>query len=702
MTSEENVQDVDYCEVMSSSYVDYAMSTIVDRAIPDVRDGLKPVQRRVLYDMYDLGATHDKSYKKTARIVGDTIGRFHAHGDSGVETAIETMTQQFKKPVPLVDGQGNWGSVEGDGAAASRYTECRLTEFSEQVLLSLLDKDTVDFQPNYDNTLKEPTVLPAVVPTVLVTGNEGIAVGMRTSIPTFNLSEVIDANEYVLTHSNVSVDKILELMPGPDFVSGGVVCNASDMRKLYETGQGSLRVRGKVTFWKGKNREKDKLVVEEIPYSMIGTSLISFMQDVVNLIELGKLPGVVDVINKSGKCARVELVLSNNADLKKIKQTLFSKTKLESVVPVNMLVINNSAPRTMGMIDLLSSYCEFQKKTYRRKFEFELDKLTERRDVLLAYVTCCKNVQEVVSIAQNSKSVSEAKEKLANKYGFSDSQASAVLSLRIQRLVGMEIEKVQSELSDIENKIIKCNSVLQNDKKLVRAIVSDIRKVKSKFGYSRRTELTDVEASSCVESEDEKDTLFVFLCDRFSYAHCVDERTYDRNRDVIHKDFPIVCRTSRLSKVYVFDTQGNLHRVGVKDVPTGLLRAKGTTLDTLTGGRFDSKSYSVTLAVDEGYVQSVVVSDVLVVTRSGMCKRVAKEQLVSTRKCSQYVSLSDKDEVVYVGVCNFASFEVTTSDGRAKAVKVEDVPVKPKGSKGVRIVSFKSPSSTVSSVVTSK
>ena len=686
---------------MSSSYVDYAMSTIIDRAIPDVRDGLKPVQRRVLYDMYDLGATHDKPYKKTARIVGDTIGRFHAHGDSGVETAIETMTQEFKKPVPLVDGQGNWGSVEGDGAAASRYTECRLTEFSEQVLLSLLDKNTVNFQPNYDNTLKEPTVLPAIVPTVLVTGNEGIAVGMRTSIPTFNLSEVIDANEYVLTHTNVSVDKLLELMPGPDFVSGGVVCNAGDMKRLYETGQGSLRVRSKITFWKGKSKERNKLVVEEIPYSMIGTSLISFMQDVVSLIESGKLPGVVDVVNKSGKYARVELVLSNNANLKKIEQTLFAKTKLESVVPINILVINNGVPCTMSIVDLLCSYCEFQKQTYRRKFEFELDKLTERQDVLLAYVTCCKNIQDVVSVVQNSKSVSEAKEKLANRYGFSDSQAYAVLSLRIQRLVGMELEKVQSELSDVKNRIIKCNSVLQNDNKLVRAIVADIRKVKSKFGYSRRTELTNTEVSRCTE-EYESDAALCLLCDRFSYVHCVDEQTYYRNRDVVHNGFPVVCRTSRLSRVYVFDTRGNLHRVKVKGVPVSTLRGKGVPLDVMTEGKFDSGSSSVLTAVDETYVQSIAAFDVLVVTKRGMCKRVATEQLVSTRKCSQYVTLEEKDEVVYVGVCNFTSFEVTTSDGKTKVVRAEDVPVKPRSSKGVRIVSFKSPSSTVVNVVTSK
>lgn len=701
MTSKEHVQDVDYCDVMSSSYVDYAMSTIVDRAIPDVRDGLKPVQRRVLYDMYDLGATHDKPYKKTARIVGDTIGRFHPHGDSGVETAIETMAQEFKKPVPLVDGQGNWGSVEGDGAAASRYTECKLTEFSEQALLNFLGSDTVDFQPNYDNTLKEPTVLPAIVPTVLVTGNEGIAVGMRTSIPTFNLSEVVDVNEYVLTHQNVSVDKLLEIMPGPDFVSGGVVCNTKDMRKLYETGQGSLRVRGKVTFWKGKSKEKDKLVVEEIPYSMIGTSLISFMQDVVSLMESGELSGVVDVVNKSGEFARVELVLSRNADCEQIRNTLFAKTKLESVVPVNFLVISNGTPCTVSMVDLLSSYCEFQKQTYRRKFQFELDKITERRDVLLAYVTCCKNIQEVVSIAQNSKSVSEAKEKLTIKYGFSDIQSSAVLSLRIQRLVGMELEKVQSELSDVESRMYKCESVLQSDKKLVRSIVSDIRKVKSKFGYNRRTKLTDVEVASCVKKE-RKDVLLLFLCDRFSYAHCVDEQTYGRNRDTIQKEFPTVCRTSSLSKVYVFDSQGNLNRVKVSDVPTGQLRAKGITLDVITGNKFDSKSSSVVLAVDEGYVQSVPVFDVLVVTKGGMCKRVARDQLVSTRKCSQYVTLSGSDEVVYVGVCNFESFEVTTSDGRTKVVKTVDVPVKPRSSKGVRIVSFKSPSTTITTVVTSK
>ena len=701
MTSKEHVQDVDYCDVMSSSYVDYAMSTIVDRAIPDVRDGLKPVQRRVLYDMYDLGATHDKPYKKTARIVGDTIGRFHPHGDSGVETAIETMAQGFKKPVPLVDGQGNWGSVEGDGAAASRYTECRLTEFSEQVLLNLLNSNTVDFQPNYDNTLAEPAVLPAVVPLVLVTGNEGIAVGMRTSIPTFNLSEVVDANEYVLTHQNVSVDKLLEIMPGPDFVSGGVVCNTSDMRSLYETGRGSLRVRGKVTFWKGKSKEKDKLVVEEIPYSMIGTSLISFMQDVVGLMESGELAGVVDVINKSGEFARVELVLSRNADFEQIRNTLFAKTKLESVVPVNLLVIDNDTPRTMSMTDLLYSYCEFQKQTYRRKFQFDLNKLTERRDVLLAYVTCCKNIKEVVDIAQNSKSVQEAKTKLAERFNFSDSQSSAVLSLRIQRLVGMEVDKVQSELSDVESRMQKCKSVLQSDKKLVRAIVSDIRRVKSKFGHGRRTELTDVEVASCVEKE-KKEVLLVLLCDRFSYAHCVDEQTYDRNRDTVQREFPTVCRTSSLSKVYVFDSQGNLNRVRVSDVPTGQLRAKGTPLDVITDNRFDSKSSSVVLAVDEGYVQSVLVSDVLVVTRGGMCKRVAKDQLVSTRKCSQYVALSDNDEVVYVGVCHFESFEVTTSDGRTKIFRTSDVPVKSRGSKGVRIVSFKSPSTTITNVVTSK
>lgn len=700
MTSKEHVQDVDYCDVMSSSYVDYAMSTIVYRAIPDVRDGLKPVQRRVLYGMYDLGATHDKPYKKTARIVGDTIGRFHPHGDSGVETAIETMAQRFKKPVPLVDGQGNWGSVEGDGAAASRYTECRLTEFSEQVLLNLLNSNTVDFQPNYDNTLEEPVVLPAIVPSVLVTGNEGIAVGMRTSIPTFNLSEVVDANEYVLTHQNVSVDKLLEIMPGPDFVSGGVVCNASDMRSLYETGRGSLRVRGKVAFWKGRSKEKDKLVVEEIPYSMIGTSLISFMQDVVGLMESGELPGVVDVVNKSGEFARVELVLSRNADFEQIRNTLFAKTKLESVVPINLLVIDNDTPRTMSMTDLLYSYCEFQKQTYRRKFQFDLNKLTERRDVLLAYVTCCKNIQEVVDIAQNSKSVQEAKTKLAERFNFSDSQSSAVLSLRIQRLVGMEADKVQSELSDVESRMQKCKSVLQSDKKLVRAIVSDIRKVKSKFGYGRRTELTDVEVASCVEKE--KEVPLVLLCDRFTYAHCVDEQTYDRNRGTIQEEFPTICRTSSLSKVYVFDSQGNLNRVRVSDVPTGQIRAKGTPLDVITCNRFDSKSSSVVLAVDEGYVQSVLVSDVLVVTRGGMCKRVARDQLVSTRKCSQYVTLSSSDEVVYVGVCNFASFEVTTSDGRAKVVKTSDVPVKPRGSKGVRIVSFKSPSTTITNVVTSK
>lgn len=679
--STENVQEVEYSDTLAYSYLDYSVSTIVDRAVPDLKDGLKPVQRRVLYDMYDLGFTHDKQYRKTARVSGDVIGRFHAHGQAGVETAIVTMAQPFKKPITFIDGQGNWGSVEGDSPAAARYTECRLTKFAEDTFLSLLPYDTVDFQPNYDNTLKEPVVLPSKLPAVLITGAEGIAVGMRTNIPTFNLKEVIDANVYVLTHSKVSVDDVLNVMSAPDFSSGGVICNPSDMRQLYETGSGKVRIRAKVTFEPGNKKVKDRLVIEEVPYTMVGLSMISFMQDVVNLIESGDLNEVVDVVDQTGEDPRIVLELSRGVDVEYVKNVLFSKTKLEDSMYCNFLVVDNGVPQVLGVVDVLTRFCEFQKELFTRKYTFDLNKNLHRKSILEAYITCCSNIDDVVSLIKSSRSVAEARQWLYEKYKFTEDQANAVLSLKMSRLVGLEVEKVLKELDAVNGYVQECRSVLSDEKKLVRRIVSELNSIKREYGYNRKTRVLDVPAAEAPVRQRKVEQLCI-LVDRFMYVHAVDISTYDRNSKAVESDFKFHILTDSEQSILFAASNGNVYRVRVQDVPVGNLRSKGTTLDELTKGRYVSDNCSVV------NIFSTPVPDVCLVTKLGMCKRVDGADMVSSRIEYTYCGLHDGDEVVFCD-CWDKYLTLVSGTNRVSTVDVSEFPEKNRNSKGVKCMKFK-------------
>ena len=689
---DKNVEDVEYSDTLSSSYLDYSVSTIVDRAVPDLRDGLKPVQRRVLYDMYDLGFTHDKQYRKTARVSGDVIGRFHAHGQAGVETAIVTMAQPFKKPVTFIDGQGNWGSIEGDNPAAARYTECRLTEFSEDAFLDLLGSDTVDFQPNYDNTLTEPCCLPAKVPCVLLTGAEGIAVGMRTCIPTFNLSEAADANMYVLKHPKALVEKILELMPAPDFASGGVVCNASDMKSLYETGEGKVRIRGKVEFEPGKGKQRDRLVVTEVPYTMVGLSMISFMQSVVDLIESKQLPEVTDVIDQTGESPRIVLELAKGADPEYIKNVLFAKTKLEDSMSCNFLVVSNGRPETLGVAELLRRFSEFQKETYKRKYKHDLGKLESRKLVLEAYLTCSKNVKDVVSIVTSSRSVSEARQKLYEKYKFTEDQANAVLALRISRLVALEVEKVSKELSQVEKGSKECKDVLSDRKKLVRRICSDVSALKKKHAYTRRTQVADVPVAHVENREAPEQELFV-LVDRFSYAHCIDSSTYERNKEAVEKDFKFCVPSTDRRSVLFMASNGMMYRVKCSRIPLGGLRHKGVPLESLTSGKYVSKDCAVVSVLPEDS------GSVVAVAKSGKCKKLEPSELEGRRTETLYFALAEGDEVIFCSEPSKSCLTAVTSTNRLLTVKCSDVPAKRRGSKGVALVKFRSNSDFVKMVL---
>ena len=357
----EKILRTEYSEEMQKSYLDYSMSVITSRAIPDARDGLKPVQRRVLYDMSELHLDHDKPHRKSARIVGDTMGKYHPHGDSSIYETLVVLSQDFKKGMALVDGHGNFGSIEGDGAAAMRYTEARLKKFAEEVYLKDLDK-TVDFVANYDETEKEPEVLPVRVPNLLVNGAEGIAVGMSTSIPTHNLGEVIDAVKAYIDNRLLTVEELMEYMPGPDFPTGGIIANKSDLLQIYETGAGKIKLRGKIEVELGRRKaDRDKLVITEIPYTMVGAGINKFLMDVADLVETRKLTDVVDISNQSNKEGiRIVLELKKDADVNKIKAILYKKTKLEDTYGVNMLAIDDGRPETMNLKQILNTFLEFQ------------------------------------------------------------------------------------------------------------------------------------------------------------------------------------------------------------------------------------------------------------------------------------------------------------------------------------------------------
>ena len=377
----ENLIRTEYSEVMQKAYIDYAMSVIIARALPDVRDGLKPVQRRTLYDMHELGIRYDRPYRKCARIVGDTMGKYHPHGDSSIYESLVVMAQDFKKGLPLVDGHGNFGSIEGDGAAAMRYTEARLQKITQEAYLADLDKDVVDFVPNFDETEKEPEVLPVKVPNILINGAEGIAVGMATSIPSHNFGEVIDGVKAYMKNPDINTEQMMEYIKGPDFPTGGIVTNKDDLLSIYSTGSGKIKVRGKVEIEKMKGG-KERIVITEIPYTMIGANIGKFLNDVYSLVETKKTNDIVDISNQSSKEGiRIVIELKRGADAENICNLLYKKTKLEDTFSVNMLAVADGRPETMGIVPMIRHHVNFQYEIATRKYKTLLAKELEKKEV---------------------------------------------------------------------------------------------------------------------------------------------------------------------------------------------------------------------------------------------------------------------------------------------------------------------------------
>ena len=449
----EQIIRTEYSELMQKSYIDYAMSVIISRALPDVRDGLKPVQRRTLYDMYELGIRYDRPYRKCARIVGDTMGKYHPHGDSSIYEALVVMAQDFKKGMPLIDGHGNFGSIEGDGAAAMRYTEARLQKVAQEAFLADLDKDVVDFQPNFDETEKEPTVLPVRLPNFLINGSEGIAVGMVTSTPPHNLGEVIDAVKAAIMNEKITTEELMQYVKGPDFPTGGIVINKDELPEIYRTGTGKIRLRGRVEVEQVKGG-KERIVITEIPYTMMGANIGKFLNDVAALVETKKTTDIVDISNQSSKDGiRIVLELKKNADTRNLINMLYKKTRLEDTFSVNMLAVVNGRPETLGLKSIVEHHIEFQFELATRKYKNLLGKELAKKEIQEGLIKACDVIDLIIEILRGSKSRDQVRkclvdgvtegirfktktsEKAAKKLRFTENQANAILDMRLYKLI---------------------------------------------------------------------------------------------------------------------------------------------------------------------------------------------------------------------------------------------------------------------------
>ena len=697
MNSESQIIRTEYSDLMKKSYIDYAMSVIIARALPDVRDGLKPVQRRTLYDMYELGIRYDKPYRKCARIVGDTMGKYHPHGDSSIYDALVVMAQDFKKGEILVDGHGNFGSIEGDGAAAMRYTEARLTKFTQEVYLADLDKNVIDFGSNFDETEKEPLVLPVRVPNLLVNGAEGIAVGMATSIPTHNLCEVIDGVKAYMKNDQITVKQLMKYIKGPDFPTGGIVVNKDDLVNIYETGQGKIKIRGKVEVEDLKGGKK-QLVITEIPYTMIGAGIGKFLNDVCNLVETKKTTDIVDISNQSSKEGiRIVIELKRGADVENLKNMLYKKTRLEDTFGVNMLAVADGRPETLSLKQIIEHHVDFQFELATRKYTTLLGKEREKSEVQEGLIKACDVIDLIIEILRGSNSVKDAKaclvngetenirfksaisKKMAAMLRFTERQANAILEMRLYRLIGLEIEALQKEHEQTLANIAKYEDILNNYDSMANVIIEELDSYKKEFGRKRRTVVENAEEAVFEEKKIEEQQV-VFLMDRFGYAKTVDTAVYERNKEAADNENKYIVHCLNTGKLCLFTDTGKMHQVKVLDLPYGKFRDKGTPIDNVSN--YSSSEEQIVMICE---AEQMRFSKLLFATAQGMIKRVDGSEFQVAKRTIVATKLQEEDTLVDVKVVTEnQNVVLQTKNGYFLRFTASEVPEKKKAAVGVR------------------
>ena len=696
---EEKIIKTEYSEVMQKSFIDYAMSVIVARALPDVRDGLKPVQRRTLYDMYELGIRYDRPYRKCARIVGDTMGKYHPHGDSSIYDALVGMAQDFKKGMPLVDGHGNFGNIEGDGAAAMRYTEARLEQVTQEAFLADLDKDVVDFGPNFDETEKEPTVLPVKIPNLLVNGSEGIAVGMASSIPPHNLGEVIEAEKAFMKNEAISTAELMKYLNGPDFPTGGIVTNKDDLLSIYETGTGKIRIRGKVEVEKGKGG-KTSVVITEIPYPMIGANIGKFLADVAALAETKKTADISDISNQSSKEGiRIVIELKRDADVDNFINMLYKKTRLEDTFGVNMLAIADGRPETLGLRAILKAHVDFLYQVTTRKYENLLAKERSRREIQEGLIKACNVIDLIIEILRGSRDRAMAKaclvegktdgirfkskesKLMAGQLSFTENQANAILEMRLYKLIGLELEALIKEHEETLANIYRYEDILERRESMAQVIINELDEIKKKFARPRRTVIDNC-AEAVFEEKKAEEVDVMFLMDRFGYAKTIDLSVYERNKEAADAEnrFAFQCRNT--GRICLFTNTGQLYTIKVSDLPYGKFRDKGVPVDNVSN--YDSTKEEIRNVCSQSELN---LCRVIFTTKMGMIKVVDGGEFDVMKRTVAATKLQDGDEVKDVTVLKEQQTVVLqTHKGFFLRFAVEEIPEKKKAAVGVRAI----------------
>lgn len=687
----------EYSEEMQKSFIDYAMSVIIARALPDARDGLKPVQRRTLYDMYELGIRYDRPYRKSARIVGDTMGKYHPHGDSSIYDALVVMSQDFKKGMPLVDGHGNFGNIEGDGAAAMRYTEARLQKVTQEGFLADLDKDVVDFIPNFDETEKEPSVLPVKLPNLLINGSEGIAVGMTTSIPPHNLGEVIDATKAYLLDENITTRELMRYVKGPDFPTGGLVINKDELLSIYETGMGKIKVRGKVDFEKTKGG-KTNVVITEIPYTMIGANITKFLMDVAALAETKKTQDIVDISNQSSKEGiRIVIELRKDADPENFVNMLYKKTRLEDTFGVNMLAIYKGRPETMSLREIIKANVDFQFEIATRKYTNLLAKEMDRKEIQEGLIKACNVIDLVIEILRGSKDRNMAKACLvegkidgikfkskeskimATQLCFTEKQANAILEMRLYKLIGLEIEALINEHEETMANIYRYEDILDRHDSMAQVIMNELEAFKREYSKKRRTVIENGQEAVYKEKEIEEMEV-MFLMDRFGYAKTIDMGIYVRNKEAADAEHKYVFPCKNTGKICLFTDAGQLHTIKVMDLPFGKFRDKGIPIDNVSN--FSSEKEELIFITSQSELN---LCQVIFTTAQSMMKIVDGGEFDVSKRTVAATKLGDGDKVVNVTTLKEQrNIVLQTREGYFLRFPIEEIPEKKKGAIGVR------------------
>ena len=643
-----NVQMVDIEDQMQDAYLDYAMSVIVGRALPDVRDGLKPVHRRILYAMHDLGMYPNKSHKKSARIVGEVLGKYHPHGDSAVYDTMVRMAQDFSYRYPLIDGHGNFGSVDGDSAAAMRYTEARMSKITTE-LLSDIGKNTVDFKPNFDDTLEEPWVLPSRLPNLLINGSSGIAVGMATNIPPHNLTEVVKGINMMIDNPDVTLEELMQVITGPDFPTGGIIMGRGRIKKAYKTGRGRLKVRAKTHIEEMRN-DKNRIVVTELPYQVNKARLI---EKIANLVRDGKIQGITDLRDESDREGmRISIELRRDVIPKVILNQLFKHTRMQVTFGVINLVLVNNEPKVLNLKEMLHEYIMHQKEVVTRRTQYDLDKAEARAHILEGYRIALDNIDEVIKLIRSSDTTQQAKERLKERFGMTDRQAQAILDMRLQRLTNLEREKIETEYEELLEKISYYKSILADEKKLFGIIKEEINELKDKYADERRTKI--MADYSSLEEEDlipEKDSVVTLTHHGYIKRMSLDLYRSQRRggrgitgMNTKEEDFVETLLTASTHDYFLFFTnKGLVYRLKGYQIPEASRQAKGTAIINL-----------LDLQPDERVTAIIPISNfdedmyLVTVTKDGLIKKTPLIDYESKYTSLIGVTLREEDELISV------------------------------------------------------